>query len=629
MPLVDTGNDQPLFPSAEAHMIPPSQWPARAKQGAASVPALLKSMAIPTAAGLGTEAALTALGVPEAGVIPLLVRAGAQGVTNVATSKMLPEEWGGTPNMPTWEEFAFGAAPEALRAGGSAIAEHWAERKLAKRAGQLMESEVGKLDPSAQMVEGKMLEPAAGVPFPANYAGPELTNATNEARGPAQRTIQAARTKYGQPIGDAYRALKGEEPLTENAAKRLADDAAEIESSMISPGAGTRSWAQRFKAMAPPEVEPEEGEFKALIGRDKAAIVKDLGGGEFADVTPPEAKKYSPPTLDELRNMRQQINLQLQKASGGDVYGLGMLQDRLDDELMNHLPDNMSELRNQYRGFIKRWGYAAERQLNNLGQPQEVADWMFKNPKRAYDLMKEAGPQDAEKLRQNFLQYIYGDLDTMAPRADQAKAVRAKLAPYMQNPDLAAAVMGPQAGEQMRLMTSWAKYSKDFADNYRRDPQFREELEQGFRDYFLKQGMDPDKAMHAAMQQMFASGGPVPAQLGQTVMPQLPSVLQKPPSATGFASRAPLFYGAMGTAAAVTGHPAAIAYRAAELLGWMGADKGSGFAAASGLGITRHVLNAFASDDGRTAGRWLARGIATTGAQAIQQSRPQEVELGE
>jgi hypothetical protein len=237
----------------------------------------------------------------------------------------------------------------------------------------------------------------------------------------------------------------------------------------------------------------------------------------------PARSPKPPPTPDQLRELRQRINLDLQRAQGGNRYGLGALQDVLDDELMERLPANMDNLRTTYRGFIHRWGYLREHQISNLADPNEIVQHVFKNPRDAYELYTEATPEQQEQLQERFVQYVWGDLPTTSPNADIAKTVRSRLAPYMRDPKTARAMLGGRAGQAYRNMVMWAKHAPDLAQSLEKSPQWRQAFGESFQRYFLKRGLSPadatQRAMAYLMLQLPGAEGATARVAGQTSLP--------------------------------------------------------------------------------------------------------------
>lgn len=653
-----------------------------------SVGGFVKRNIVPAGLLSGAGLALD-LVAPEAGLpatLFSLLRPVAMGAANVATNKLLPEDVGGDPNASVLGGFAAGALPEASVMGGSAGLEKLLNKRLEGRVTSASEGAIKKLDPEALATRAPLMAPRGAVPYPGLASGTQLTDQTFAAQKPVLSTVQAARTKYGSQIGDAYRALKGEEPVD---ATGFAQQADQLQQSMISPASGQAqgllneyrmldpeaqraAWEKAQAAKANPlganagtvssSIELPGGEIvvpgkpqttfnekasrqlnetaQNLGYRNAAAMPDNLRNRLVAEagLTPealpssqiPQATDFTPQPakLDQLRNLRQKVNTALRTAKGGDYYLLGQLQDRLDSQLMDHLPDNMSDLRKQYAGFINRWGYGAEQQFKKLKNPQEIADWMFSDPHRAFDLFHEANPQQQDDLRGLFIQHVYGGLnDTTQSAKQQVEHVRQQLAPYMRDKQTAAMVFGPNAGEQMRLMASWPKFTADFKEQWDRNPSFRKQFTAGMRQQILEKKIDPDQAATNMVRQL---SGQSP--MLQQMIAQLPAPAAQAGGGRIMGMRAPLFHGAMlatglGTTFLTGKMGMGVPWQVAALSAWLITDRAASFSAASKLGLTRPLLNALQSKSGYLAGRGVARALLTTGTRNLQQSVDQPVEL--
>ena len=486
---------------------------------------ILAKQWIPLAAlgGLGL-----ALDQPEM-ELPLLARMGVMGAGNAAFNRLAPESVGGEPDASLLGSFAAGALPEGATILGGRLGTKFLENRIAKRGEGAMEGALGKLDPETMAVRERMMAPRGNVPVPKAPTGPELTRQTFAFQQPVNQTVQAARTKYGAPIGEAYQSLKGEAPIDATGFAKVADD---LKGELISPTTGgANSLLQRFKMMDP-AAQKEAFDRGVTTNANKEVVDPHilLPNGEFyvpgrpdihmspGSPMPKGEFKAKPAKLDQLRNLRQKVNTQLRTAQGGDVHLLGALQDQIDEELMPHLPANMQDLRKTYAGFINRWGYRQQAAFNRLKNPQEVSDWIFSDPTRAHDLFAEASPAQQGQLRQQFIQHVYGPLDSTKSEAEQFKDVKKRLTPYMQDRATAKLVMGPNAGEQMRDLAQWPKFTADFKEQWEKNPKFRDQMLRGWRDLVVSQGQDPDEAATKLVTRL--TGGN--AQLGQVVS-QLPA----------------------------------------------------------------------------------------------------------
>lgn len=620
-----------------------------------SAKGFIKRNIIPAGVMGATGIALDAL-MPEAGIPLTLARMALMGGENVAMSKKLPPAFGGNPETPAGLSFLVGAAPEAVVAAPS-LARGFLESRVNRAAAGAGERAVEKLDPEALATRETLMAPKAKVPFPSQAAGPALTDATSQARAPVLGTIQAARTKYGEPIGNAYRDLKGDKPVDASGFAQWVDN---LRAQQISPSPAAQKYFEQLRNMDP-EVQKKAAEAatKAQGGSIESPLI-ELPGGDLikrgpaktpGTMSPDELRQYretlrlqgfsderidnvlsrltkteakteiKPPTLDRLRDMRQRVNTELRTAKGGDLHQLGEIQDHLDQILMEHLPPEMGEMRKQYAGFITRWGYRAQHELERLQTPQEVADWMFKDAPRAHDLMTEAAanPQDAEKLRSLFVQHVYGPLnDTTMSEAEQIAAVRKNLAPYMKDPATARLVFGRNAGDRMQQMMKWPRFTRDFSERFNKDPQFRQDFESGIKSLIMK-GQAPDQAA----QQMIANltqGDPEFAKVVQQTVPQLPasrqSVMSKlnPMTAAGITRHAALL--GLG---ATTGHMMGAEWQIGMLGSYLIYAPIRAFMNASKLGITVPLLKVMSERNGYFAGKQMARTLLAFGARGEQE----------
>jgi hypothetical protein len=411
MGFIDPDTKQPLTPDQLKQLIAtPGEAAAKVasgtkylathpKQDVQGVGSFLKRNAIPMGVMGGTGLALD-LAFPEAGIPLTLGRAALTGVENATMNKTLPKQLGGDPETPPGWGFLYGAAPE-LAVGGAGVLKRGLDRRVGKAAAGAAERTVEKLDPEAQAARSPLMGPKGTEPFPNNTTGNESTAQAFEAQSPVQATITAARNKYGAPIGEAYKALKGEQPVDAQGFAKVADN---IQSSMLSPASGkAQALLGRFKALDP-EVQRQTWE------QQQAARAATPGSNITAARETPSMNKLQqriqeqlhgssmeaggfraqPATLDALRSLRQGVNASLRGAQGGDLHMLGSLQDAIDQELMPHLPANMQQLRKNYAGFMNRWSYRDMAQLSKLETPQQVADWTFKDPAKAHDLLSEA-----------------------------------------------------------------------------------------------------------------------------------------------------------------------------------------------------------------------------------------------
>lgn len=617
-----------------------------------SAKGFIKRNIVPAGVMAGTGLALDTL-LPEAGIPVTLARMALMGGENVAMTKKLPPALGGNPETPTGLSFLAGALPEGLVQAPRGM-RGLLRGRLNRAAAGAAERGVEKLDPEALATREALMAPKAKVPFPSREAGPQLTDITSQARAPVLNTIQTARTKYGAPIGDAYRLLKGDKPVDASGFAQWVDN---LRTQQISPAPAAQKYLEQLRNMDP-EVQKKATE-AAAAGSVESPLI-ELPGGEMVRqrsappslglMSPDDLERYrntlklqgfsdkqientlkrlgkteqetKPPTLDRLRDMRQRVNAELRTARGGDLHQLGEIQDHLDEMLMEHLPANMQGLRKQYAGFINRWGYRSQHELERLQTPQEVSDWLFKDPARAHDLMTEAAvnPQQADQMRDLFIQHVYGPLnDTTMSEAQQLAAVRKNLAPYVKDPATARLVFGRNPGDKIQQMMKWPRFTQDFSERFNKDPQFRSGFESGIKSLIMK-GEQPDRAAQQMIMNL-TQGDPDFAKIVQQTIPQLPAPAAKqgagslnPMTAAGI-----IRHGALLGLGGLTGHMMGAEWQVGMLGSYLIYAPMRAFMNASKLGITVPLLNAMGERNGYFAGKQVARALLTLGARKEQE----------
>lgn len=573
------------------------------------------------------------------------------GAENVAMTKKLPPALGGNPETPAGLSFLAGAVPEIL-VGVPGMLRGALRGRLNRAASSAAERGVEKLDPEALVTREALMAPKSRIPFPSRDVN--LTDVTSQAREPVLSTIQTARTKYGAPIGDAYRLLKGDKPVDASGFAQWVDN---VRAQQIAPAPAAQKYLEQLRNMDP-EVQKKAAE-AASAGAVESPLI-ELPGGEMVRqrsappslglMSPDDLERYrntlklqgfsdkqientlkrlgkteqetKPPTLDRLRDMRQRVNTELRTARGGDLHQLGEIQDHLDQILMEHLPENMQGLRKQYAGFINRWGYRAQHELERLQTPQEVSDWLFKDPARAHDLMTEAvaNPQQAEQMRDLFIQHVYGPLnDTTMSEAQQLTAVRENLAPYVKDPATARLVLGRNPGDKIQQMMKWPRFTQDFSERFSKDPQFRTGFESGIKSLIMK-GEQPDQAAQRMIMNL-TQGDPEFAKIVQQTMPQLPAPAAKqgagslnPMTAAGI-----IRHGALLGLGGLTGHMMGAEWQVGMLGSYLIYAPMRAFMNASKLGITVPLLNAMGERNGYFAGKQVARALLALGARKEQE----------
>ena len=353
------------------------------------------------------------------------------GFGNVAGSK-LPPELGGDPLESTLGAFTMGAAPEGLARGAAGYLEKKAATKAAEAAHDAI---IGALD------KGPMPAEAAGqtasalgrtsLARPPVLTGDRLTDTTNALRDDILEPINAARRKLGEPIGKAYDALKGNaEPLQQDQIQNLNQAAQGVREEMLAPYPKAKAIFQKIKNFAPPE-KPDFMTRDETIGPQRAVTTEDFAAQEkYLE----KLQNYKPPTLDEVRELRQVNNQLLRGAKGGDIHAMLGLQQALDEQLMPHLPAGISRDRELYRGFMTRFPWQQINKLNATGTPKELGDYVFGGtPERTAEIIEGASPKGREALKQALIDRTLMANNPDLPLDQQVKAVRGALTPYVAN----------------------------------------------------------------------------------------------------------------------------------------------------------------------------------------------------
>lgn len=602
-----------------ADVTPPDQLGAAAK----TLPAYLAKIGPPAAIAAAAPALLGPLGIAdEVGVLPSLARAVVSGGANIGSSKLLPEKYGGDPKASMLSDFAWGAVPEA----GSGLAKtginSFFKGRLARGAAKLAEGgRKSLLDPENLQVQDDLLRAPGEVPFPNQFQESQArTDQANAARQPIVNLIQAARNKYGKPIGDAYNAVP---PGTAVDSHGLAQWVDNLHQTMTNSSPRAERYLSQLKDMDPAGAAASPVLNTAQIAQLKKAGYPDAVIKSMLAQNKGPATAAAPATFKDMLAVRQQVNTDLRNTTHGpDRYALGRIQDQLDNRMMDHLPDNMDAMRRQYRGFMGRFGYQQENEIWRATDPREIVERTFKDPRDAYELMSEArSPQEAEQIRSRFIQYVWGDL--AGTDKQRAASVRGKLAPYATNPKAAKALLGPQAGQHLSDMASWATYGPNLSQRIQGTPKMRAQLEAGIQNYFLRQHMNPAEATVNGIQSLMIDNPPASDIVGNTP-------LQLPGGETNrYQSQALTRHAGMGAAGLVMGHLSGGMYQALSAISWLASS--DGYAAASKMGApTRFFINAFKAESPLKAGWWLARGLdsaAQLGGQAVKARREGPIEL--
>ena len=634
--------------------------PAEIKEKLRTFPGFMKRVAGRAAVQTGgaeAGAALGALGGPAAPVTVPLGAAIGGGLANVVGAKKLPESLGGDPGESTLSAFLWGAIPEA---GARGIAGAIEKRALSKGAEAAHTAIVNALDKGPMPAEAAgAAATAVGRPSlarPPVLTGEKLTDATNSLRQDILDPINAARRKLGEPIGKAYEALKdNDKRLSEEDTADLKEAAQNVRDEMISRFPDAEPIFNKIKNfMRPKEVAAEPGShLNEYIRKDLAEI--QGGGGEVVQRGTPTAETLKlqsftddqikkvlakakadeeaakPPTLDQMRVLRQRVNTQLRSATGGDVHALAGLQQAIDEKLLPYLPEGINRDRELYRGFMNRFGWRDINKVNSMGTPAELGNYVFGGtPERTAEIVEGSTPEGKAALREALTDHALRAVNPDAPLDEQVKQVQKVLSPYVangtaaklygkDNADLLREVFyAPAHREQMAKILAQPEQHQAFVDEWTRfvrrgnDKQLQA-AEAGFQK--ILDSLPP--AERARFTQPPVPGAEMPV-LPET-QPSLQSGLTPGPSKIGPAmARRAQFTGPYAVGRAAMGSPA---YAAAQLVAMAGiATTSAGYRAVMQNGGAGVLARFYASPTGRVAARTMIEGLAALGSQSAREA---------
>jgi hypothetical protein len=402
-------------------------------------------------------------------LLPLLLGAAGAGAGNVAASK-LPKEYGGTPGESKLRSFMWGAIPGAIGGATTKILGRGLGN-AAKAAGEEANAEFGKAaEKQAADHLHTLVETIKGEPVTQGHVnqlakllggqiggepleGAARTAATNDATSAILGPINRMRQKVGAPLGEAYEKLKGtDQRISEEQASDIAEAAQRVRGDLISPSPKAAGVFQKLKSFAPRAEADAPGKLVSGPGGQLLVSPQDqmrgLSAGQVGFLQKAEqakgspltfretqaalaqmpAEDYKPPTLDELREARQQVDASLRNAKGGDIHALLGYRGTLDKVLSQHLPDNMSDLRNSYAGFIKNYEWRDINKLRAAGSPAEAAQWLFsRDPSVVNEIIGKATPEERGTIRNLFGDHVLSGVDPDASVAEQTKAIQKNL----------------------------------------------------------------------------------------------------------------------------------------------------------------------------------------------------------
>lgn len=625
-----------------------------------------------TAGAEGGAALATALAPESFGaslLVPTIGAAIGSGLANVGNRKLLPEDFGGDPKESAKRAFATGAIAEGVGRGIAGALEGRALKKGAEGARTSIVDALKGEDVAAQDLEdiesvfGRKLKPSPALTL--KEGGGDLANTYRDAvTGPIDRL----RDEYGSKIGKAYDALKGNDKLAD--VEGLRDRVNDIRSSMRSPlSERANSLLAQVKRFDPKQQEEEAqsivdkliempggelkepGELKItpqnLAAQNRADAIAIRGAGNrqklglqnFTDkqIAKIEAKgeKAKPATLDNLREMRQKIQDTLRTSQGGDRYALAQARDLMDQRLVDYLPDNMGDLRRDYKNFMRRFPYSDINRLQAQGTSSEVAKYAFGgDPEITRDIVTNAKPNETPVLKRAFSDHVLRNVNPDLPPEEQLKQISKAVDPYIQNGVLKD-LYGSTNNDALRSVL-YAPIHRVRAAKLLEQPKQIAAFDQGYlsaikgakgnkRDaaerglqYFVK-SLPP--AERARFQAPSIPGVSMPiAPTGQeSIAAGLSQGLDKPGQMVRYGARRAQFGVPMaGARMAMGGGGVAYGAATAATFGTIAATS-AGYRALMTNGGADWAARIYASQNGRTMGRMAFEALAAMGAQASQQ----------
>ncbi len=597
----------------------------------------IKRNIIPTAAMTAADLGAAALA-PETGGMSLILPAVASGLTNVATTKLLRRSLGGEPGRSKTSAFLWGAIPSL---GGGALArgvERGAIRKGGEAAYDAIASGLEKQTPSAAE-QGERVSSILNRPLkrPDIKTGTAQTDATFGLRDAIMNPIQRMRRKLGEPIGAAYETLKG------NALPAPVEDLGgitdQIRSSNISPiSPRTSALLDEGKALSK-RLEREETQMPGP-GQPVSPILTQYGKTQAAATemtpadlgAPPEAEK--PPTLDEVRNLRQRVNAELRTAKGGDLRALSLYEHALDEKLLPYLPASINRDRALYAGFIRRFPYARLNQLGQMGTDRQVGSWMFKlEPELSREVIDSATGSERQQIGNAFKDYVLRQANPNEPMGQQMAAIHKAMQEYVADGTVKK-LFGSQAERELTELFHAPAHRADLLAMLKR-PDSHDAFVSGWTDEVKQGGPNAQAAAQAGFQK-FANSLP-PAEYRALTkmapgvsMPVIPtpqeaieSGLRVPSSGAmvRYGARRAGFAGPMAAGRVLMGSPMGAAYGAASGLAFAGIAASSvGYRALLDNGGASLLAKLYSSSSAREAGRITFKLLVAMGARTGQEA---------
>jgi hypothetical protein len=582
------------------------------------------------------------------------------GIGNVVGSR-LPPAIGGDPSESTLHAFGWGAIPEAIGRGVAGFIEKKAATKGAEAAHDAV---VNALDKGANPMPAEEAADTAEALGRASMAAPKpltgeaLSDATSSLREDIQGPITDMRVKLGQPIGNAYEALKGKPPISEKDAADIAEAAQGVKDEMISPSPKASVIFAKIKNFVPQAAEetpknvlleqpggeviqrpaqlPDpnvEKDFFRKLTPDQVPLLMKAEEAKGSKLTFPEmqqaiagGEKVTPPTPDELREIRQVIGSRLATAKGGDRHALAGLQQAIDEKLMPMLPEGISRDRDLYHEFMNRFPWRDVNKVNQLGTPRELGNYVFGGtPERTAEIIESSSPEGKVALREALTDHALNAVNPDAPLADQVKSIRKVLTPYIKNGS-AASLYGAKNADQLREVFYTPEHLAQMKQIVAQ-PEFHDATVNEVTALMRSGNRTKIDAVEAGWQKVIQSlpKATREALLNPTVpgaeMPALPTAQQAiqtglTPSGSGIASRIARraeFTAPMAAGRAMTG---SVMYGAGQLVGMAGiAGTSAGYRAIMENGGAGALSHLYASPTHRMIARNLIETLAAIGTQ--------------
>lgn len=432
----------------------------------------------------GAEAgALIGAGVGAITPIPFATELGAAlgaGIANYAASRKLPPEYGGDPSESKIGSFLWGALPEMAGRGIASFLEGKALRRGAEDAhSKIVEGlREGPMPTETAARTAEAMGRPEGLMRPPVLTGEQRIDAVDSLQNDIMGGINAERRRLGEPIGKAYDALKGnkENPTPEELAD-LSQAAADVKEGLISPAPQAQAIFGKIKRWTPEgvgedQLQVTQAELNQMPPEQRQWFLSQMSRAK--PKPPPE-----PPTLDDLRQLRQVVNEKLRSAKGSDVHALANLQQALDEHLLPHLPEDIGRDRQLYRGFIQMYPW---REINRVKQMKTTADlskYVFDGPpERAAEIIHFASPKAQGALREALTDHVMRGINPDLPLDQQMAQVHKALGPYIENgtaarlygernvDDLRELAYAPIHREQMAEVLSQPKQHEAFLDGW-------------------------------------------------------------------------------------------------------------------------------------------------------------------